>query len=155
MLGSSISFPSYEKKKNRFLKDVQKSFCNGGTLLIFWVGALLWLAMYLYSRLFCWPAKNCQPHVKHWSDSTKQCRAWKHWPVHAEGAQVQNGDAYRGFLQEGHQLTQTEANNAVVKRPAWRQELVEKEHTVPDTQKLRRMKSHFFKQRMLKMYPML
>lgn len=47
-----------------------------------------------------------------------------YWPVHAEGAQVENGDAHRGFLQEGHQLAQPEAKGSVVKGKSWRQELI-------------------------------
>lgn len=51
------------------------------------------------------------------------------WPVHAEGAQVENGDAHRGFLQEGHQLAQAEAKGSVVKGEAWRQELIKQRQT--------------------------
>ena len=53
---------------------------------------------------------------------------WKNWPVHAEGAQVENGDAHRGLLQEGHQLTQEPAKVIITKRPFDHQHLVEKAH---------------------------
>lgn len=48
---------------------------------------------------------------------------WQHWPVDAEGAQVEHCDAHRCFLQEGNKLTKAQAHNAVIEWEAWCQEL--------------------------------
>lgn len=66
------------------------------------------------------------PVFKEWEDILS---LGKHWPVHAEGTQVEDGDAHWGFLQERHQFTQTQAESGVVKRPALCQELAEEKHT--------------------------
>lgn len=59
---------------------------------------------------------DCKQRDAHSLNSAPGCHSSV--PVHAEGTQVENSDAHRGFLQEGEQLTQTQANNTVVKRKA-------------------------------------
>lgn len=57
----------------------------------------------------------------------------QHSPVHAEGTQVQDGNAHRGFLQERHQLTQTQAKIGLVQGPALCQELAAGKNTTTVT----------------------
>lgn len=44
-------------------------------------------------------------------------------PVDTEGAEIQDGDAHRGLLQEGEQLAEKYSKIVVVRRPAPRQQL--------------------------------
>lgn len=60
---------------------------------------------------------------------TEQWGVALYWPVHTEGAQVEDSDANRSFLQERKQLAKAQAEHTVIKWKAGCQQLLERQNS--------------------------